>query len=258
MDMTRSRANGKKMRTAEALFHTGQRKKSVRDTHLPDWLFGYAPQMSCMSWIILTIILRHTQQHQGGKPAAISFRQFKTESGLASMSISKALAELANGGLLFRELDIPHNRTSTMRYAILAQPGSHPHETAQGLVIALLGGEYPLDPARLVPEEALRSEVASLPSLQRYSLDELQQRLRNLPPLRGPATMSWTALRERVFARDDYTCFYCGRTNFFPLHCDHVVPPARGGSARDPGNLVTACGSCNASKAALTLEEWLS
>lgn len=144
-----------------------------------------------------------------------------------------------------------------MCYAILAEPGNRLRETPAGPVIALLGGEYSVDPARLVPEDAPRSEVADVLPLQRFSLRELQQRLRDLPPLRGPATISWTALRERVFARDNYTCFYCGRTDFFPIHCDHVVPPERGGAARDPSNLVTACGSCNASKRALTLEEWL-
>jgi hypothetical protein len=38
--------------------------------------------------------------------------------------------------------------------------------------------------------------------------------------------------------------------------CDPVIPPARWGREDDPSNLVTACGSCTASKGALTREEW--
>ena len=255
--MTRSPAQGKRLRAVQHNVRVGQGKRSASDTRLPDWLFDYAARLSCMSWIILTIILRHTQQ-RGGKPASISFQHFQTESGLSSMSVSKALAELASIGLLYRERDIPHNRTSTIRYAIRAEAGNSPYETSEGLVIALLGVAHPIDPARLIPEEALRPVGGdSLPPIQRFSLDELHQRLKQLPPLRGPTTISWSALRERVFLRDNYTCFYCGRADFSRLHCDHVVPPARGGSPRDPSNLVTACGSCNASKGALTLEEWL-
>jgi hypothetical protein len=255
--MTRSPAPGKRLSAVQRNVRIGQGKSYAPDTRLPDWLFDYAARLSCMSWIILTIILRHTQQ-RGGQPASISFRRFVTESGLSSMSVAKALDELASIGLLYRERDIPHQRTSTIRYAIRAEPGNRPHETAEGLVIALLGVTYPIDPARLLPEEVLRPVGGdSLPPIQRFSLEDLQQRLKHLPPLRGPATINWPALRERVFLRDNYTCFYCGRTDFFPLHCDHVVPPERGGQARDPGNLVTACGSCNASKRALTLEEWL-
>lgn len=248
---------GKRLAAAQSNVHIGQGKRSAPDTRLPDWLFDYAARLPSLSWIILTIILRHTQR-RGGQPASISFRRFVTESGLSSMGVSKALAELASIGLLYRERDIPHNRTSTIRYAIRAEPGKSPYETSEGLVIALLGIAYPIDPARLIPEEALHPVGGdSLPPIQRFSLQELQQRLKHLPPLPGPATISWHTLRERVFLRDNYTCFYCGRTDFFPLHCDHVVPPERGGAARDPDNLVTACGSCNASKRALTLEEWL-
>ena len=65
----------------------------------------------------------------------------------------------------------------------------------------------------------------------------------------------WKVLRAGIFARDDYTCHYCGKRGD-KLECDHVIPVSRGGS-NDPGNLVTACKPCNRSKGAKPLEEWL-
>lgn len=63
--------------------------------------------------------------------------------------------------------------------------------------------------------------------------------------------------REQIFARDDYQCVYCGE-RFEPdaLTVDHVQPRMRGGD-RSGGNLVTACGGCNARKGALRLAEFL-
>lgn len=64
----------------------------------------------------------------------------------------------------------------------------------------------------------------------------------------------WRRLREIVFARDDYTCTYCGDAES-DLHCDHVHPLSRGGkSVLD--NLTTACAFCNISKGNKTPEEW--
>lgn len=64
----------------------------------------------------------------------------------------------------------------------------------------------------------------------------------------------WKRLRAAVFARDHYTCRYCGVQVENP-HCDHVIPVARGGS-NHLDNLVTACPACNLSKHAMTLEAW--
>lgn len=66
---------------------------------------------------------------------------------------------------------------------------------------------------------------------------------------------SWTALRAFIFARDGYTCVYCGSRA--DLHCDHVLARSKGGGSQ-PENLVTACASCNLSKGGKTLEEWRS
>lgn len=64
---------------------------------------------------------------------------------------------------------------------------------------------------------------------------------------------SWRNLRLRVFARDGFSCTYCGETT--DLHCDHVLPRSRGGLDIE-SNLTTACGPCNLSKGARTPEEW--
>lgn len=64
----------------------------------------------------------------------------------------------------------------------------------------------------------------------------------------------WRELRNQIFARDDYTCQYCGARGA-KLECDHKVPVSRGGS-NDPDNLATACFPCNRSKRDKTPEEW--
>ena len=63
--------------------------------------------------------------------------------------------------------------------------------------------------------------------------------------------------REQIFSRDEYQCVYCGE-RFEPvlLTVDHVQPRMRGGD-RSGGNLVTACGACNARKGGMRLAEFL-
>lgn len=54
--------------------------------------------------------------------------------------------------------------------------------------------------------------------------------------------------RDRVFARDDCRCVYCGkRFAADELSVDHVEPRVRGGD-QSTGNLVTACKGCNTLK----------
>ena len=53
-----------------------------------------------------------------------------------------------------------------------------------------------------------------------------------------------------VFCRDDFKCFYCGRSSFIDgvlLHVDHIYPVKCGGETI-MANLVTACERCNLSK----------
>ncbi len=61
--------------------------------------------------------------------------------------------------------------------------------------------------------------------------------------------------RANIYARDDYTCQYCGEP--FPigeLTFDHVVPVAQGGR-KDWENIVTCCITCNRKKGGRTPEE---
>ena len=59
--------------------------------------------------------------------------------------------------------------------------------------------------------------------------------------------------RREIFARDAFTCQYCGaRTS--DLTIDHVVPRSRGGQ-HIWTNVVTACRSCNHRKGGKSLQE---
>ena len=69
-----------------------------------------------------------------------------------------------------------------------------------------------------------------------------------------PLPEDWPITRKRIFARDDFTCQYCGRRGI-QLECDHIVPVTRGGGDEDD-NLATACFTCNRSKRDKMLEEW--
>jgi len=70
-------------------------------------------------------------------------------------------------------------------------------------------------------------------------------------PYRAHAPVS----RRGVFARDDFTCQYCGRRpTLRVLTVDHVVPRVQGGE-RTWQNLVAACANCNRRKGGRRPEE---
>lgn len=54
----------------------------------------------------------------------------------------------------------------------------------------------------------------------------------------------------------DYCCAYCGFEDWFNLQIDHVIPMSKGG-VHSVGNVVPACVSCNTSKQAQDLGNWL-
>lgn len=70
--------------------------------------------------------------------------------------------------------------------------------------------------------------------------------------IRRPRPVARLSRRE-VFARDDYTCQYCG-LHTVDLTLDHVVPRHRGGE-HSWENLVSACRVCNHRKAGRTPAE---
>lgn len=62
-------------------------------------------------------------------------------------------------------------------------------------------------------------------------------------------------LRFEIFARDGFTCRYCGRqSDVVQLHVDHVIPVCQGGT-NDPENLVAACADCNLGKSGKTINQ---
>lgn len=58
--------------------------------------------------------------------------------------------------------------------------------------------------------------------------------------------------RQRLFARDKYTCVYCGSKK--NLTVDHILPKSRGGK-NSWLNMVTCCQTCNRQKGDKTPEE---
>lgn len=73
-----------------------------------------------------------------------------------------------------------------------------------------------------------------------------------------PAGRAGETLRDRVLRRDGCRCVYCGEQ--FPpeaLTLDHVQPRLRGGDQSE-GNLVAACGPCNADKGSVPAWAYLS
>jgi 5-methylcytosine-specific restriction endonuclease McrA len=240
-------------------YRTADGEERPTFTGIPDWLYAYKPQLANgRGWELLDTILHHQRMGQRNQPVAISLAQFAQETGHSIPTVRKALSDLALIGLLYEELDEPEQRDSGFRYAIQDHPGQGVVERDGQRMVSLLDGWHEVDSARVFRHTATRaSNDTALPPRARISLQLLQHKLATLPPLRGHIPKHWAALRERIFVRDNYVCFYCGREDFYPLHCDHVIPPARGGQERNPNNLVTACGQCNGSKGALLPEEWL-
>jgi 5-methylcytosine-specific restriction endonuclease McrA len=119
------------------------------------------------------------------------------------------------------------------------------------------------DPVRVVPWTAAvtmlwleKADVVSeYPAVIRSQTIEIQMpavlRLRKRQRKTGAVRFK----RRYVFARDRWTCQYCGeRFVATGLTYDHVLPRARGGKTRWE-NIVTSCGPCNHEKANRTPEE---
>ncbi len=64
--------------------------------------------------------------------------------------------------------------------------------------------------------------------------------------------------RREIFERDGNRCVYCAQIlDRSQLTIDHVQPRVKRGD-QSPGNLVTACVTCNTQKGGRTAWEWLS
>jgi len=71
--------------------------------------------------------------------------------------------------------------------------------------------------------------------------------------VRVPRAAQRKISRRALFARDEWSCVYCG-TSGGRLTLDHVLPRSRGGDSVWE-NVVTACAPCNHKKGNRTLEE---
>lgn len=69
-----------------------------------------------------------------------------------------------------------------------------------------------------------------------------------------PAFTPSRAKRKRIYARDGYSCHYCGSR--LRLTLDHKVPQSAGGGHEDE-NLVTCCKACNSAKGSRSYEEFV-
>lgn len=88
-------------------------------------------------------------------------------------------------------------------------------------------------------EAVLRSEHLSLP---------VPLVIRLVYYVRIPNRLALPLTRRTVFARDQYTCQYCGaQPGRGDLTLDHVVPRSLGGETKWE-NVVTACRACNQRK----------
>jgi hypothetical protein len=76
------------------------------------------------------------------------------------------------------------------------------------------------------------------------------------PP--GIKIEKWDVIRRKVFERDNYTCFYCGKSkdkDGVRLVCDHIDALTKGGG-NEFNNLVSACKECNRAKGTKPIEEF--
>lgn len=68
----------------------------------------------------------------------------------------------------------------------------------------------------------------------------------------------WREITRKVFERDNYTCFHCGRSkekDGVQIVCDHVDAVANGGG-NELANLVASCKECNRAKSNQPIENF--
>lgn len=121
------------------------------------------------------------------------------------------------------------------------------------------GGEYDTSPRRVAlilgePVANLNSLFDAFTELGMVENGAVTAWSRLEGDLRPPVHI-WGELRKTVFARDQFTCTYCGARGS-ALECDHVVPISRGGT-NDLSNLATSCRPCNRAKRDKLISEWL-
>lgn len=149
-----------------------------------------------------------------------------------------------------RELDGDTFKVFLAIYCVSAAPG--------GIRLDLLG----ISRATALSLDAIQGIIQDLISrrLILVRCNGFDTRWRNPdPPLSyvtnaTPPRQRRSPKRDRILARDNHACKYCGATDK-PLFLDHVIPRIQGGT-NDESNLVACCRSCNSSKGGRRPEEW--
>jgi 5-methylcytosine-specific restriction endonuclease McrA len=95
-----------------------------------------------------------------------------------------------------------------------------------------------VDPLLFIPNETRRSRAKNAGRLKQYLRNEANNYIKR------------EAVREFVFARDNYKCVYCGSSE--DLQVDHIVSIYQGGE-NTTENLQTLCKPCNCAK---RVETW--
>src|SRR3990167_822485 len=102
--------------------------------------------------------------------------------------------------------------------------------------------------------EILAEHEAELRSVTfTFRIPSVVRLFRYVNPRRSDAPIPFT--RTNIYARDSYSCQYCG--DAFADHdltFDHVIPSAQGGT-KGWSNIVTCCMPCNKKKGARTPQE---
>lgn len=135
-------------------------------------------------------------------------------------------------------------------YSGLNDPEGYKHFGAEDSVSVLWDGrrtEQTVAAHELLIEQPDGTWKRYLPKYRARDPFRSRQNLAPIPPetRRAPSIR----LRFAVFARDGFTCVYCGRKPpEVELSPDHVVPFSKGGKTVLE-NLVTSCRQCNAGKA---------
>jgi 5-methylcytosine-specific restriction endonuclease McrA len=161
-------------------------------------------------------------------------------------------------------------------------PGGDYAELLARAVAAVIAGDQALAEGELAPIAGLTGKPAQSERLPTLSLSGWPTATH--PPTRNPPKRDLA----RVFARDSYTCVYCGRRTVFPgvlrllsrlfptafplqanwklaethraywdiaTSVDHICPVSRGGDWQEVENLATACYRCQDQKSNRRLSE---
>ena len=97
----------------------------------------------------------------------------------------------------------------------------------------------------VLKEKAEVLEEAAIPIRTSGSSFVKPQVIRLVYLVRVPRYAARKITRRALFARDGYSCQYCGSST--RLTVDHVVPRSRGGDS-NWNNVVTSCAPCNSRK----------